>query len=270
MPKRLITFAFFAAAQLTSAGSVTLPAITFFENAANGNNVGNTSNSPGLLQYVNPGGGVATVTIDSNPTQGLFINAQSTGYTLATGEAIFSIEVSGPENTMATIDISGFTNALFANLTPGSSAILSTVDTLGSPEYFAACAGTSLDENCTGSNVTVGPGPFSLIPVVIPTNTPIEMQVFAGADALDNGGFGTTLNATADPYFQLDPSFVSSNPGYSLDFSPGFFNVQSTVPEPGSSTSALFGVLVLGAAQLWRGRRWLSTIGERLSRTISA
>ena len=254
MSKRILAVVFLAAAELATAGSITLPSISFFESAIDGQGVGDVSNNPGIVQYLNPvgsGGGVATVTIDANSTQGLVINAQSAGYTEATGEALFWIEVSGPQDTLATVDISGFTSAVYSNLAGG--AIQADVDTPGSPSYFAACAGSSLDENCTHSNVTVGSGPFSFIPVAIPTNTPIEMQVFAGADALDYGSAsGTELNATADPYFQLDPTFVSSNPEYSLNFSPGFYNVQSSVPEPGTSTYAVLGVLVLGAARLRR------------------
>ena len=53
-------------AQLTMAANITLPSITFHESAINGNDVGNTSDSAGIVQYLNPsgsGGGVATVTI---------------------------------------------------------------------------------------------------------------------------------------------------------------------------------------------------------------
>jgi len=62
----------------------------------------------------------------------------------------------------------------------------------------------------------------------------IQLGAEAFPDAADQyESLGTVASAIADPFIEIDPTFASANPGYSLVFSSGVNNV-SSVPEPSS------------------------------------
>lgn len=70
-------------------------------------------------------------------------------------------------------------------------------------------------------------------PVDIQGGDLIEITLQASVNPVDPYLPGTTANALADPYFQIDPSYLNANPGVSLEFSPGINNVPvSSTPEP--------------------------------------
>ena len=55
--------------------------------------------------------------------------------------------------------------------------------------------------------------------------------------------------ATADPYIQIDPTWLAAHPGYAVAFSQGFTNGAAPgVPEPAAWTMMLLGSGFLGAA----------------------
>jgi MYXO-CTERM domain-containing protein len=70
-----------------------------------------------------------------------------------------------------------------------------------------------------------------------------QVQMIVNATVVGNIVNATHPDAYAyvDPYFAIDPDFLSSHPGYSISFSDGVINA---VPEPGT---AAFLVLGLGA-----------------------
>jgi hypothetical protein len=71
----------------------------------------------------------------------------------------------------------------------------------------------------------------------------------------DYGG-SSSASGYADPIIEIDPTFLVDNPGYSLEFSPGFFGSNSSAtPEPESIVLLSSGLLVLGAAARKRWRR---------------
>jgi hypothetical protein len=63
-------------------------------------------------------------------------------------------------------------------------------------------------------------------------------------------------SAMADPFVQIDPSFLDTNPGYSLEFSAGVDNVPlSETPLPPALPMFSAALLALGAFA-WRRRKW--------------
>ncbi|MGD0199198.1 MAG: PEP-CTERM sorting domain-containing protein [Bryobacteraceae bacterium] len=71
--------------------------------------------------------------------------------------------------------------------------------------------------------------------------------------ALPDIDFGSFSAATAflDPLIEIDPTFLTDNPGYSIEFSPGFLG-PSPVPEPTSGLLLVTGLLGLGTMVLRR------------------
>ncbi len=75
------------------------------------------------------------------------------------------------------------------------------------------------------------------------------------SDSFTEGGF----HASVDPFIQIDPAFLRTHPGYSLELSPGVLNTPPAggggVPEPASWALMLTGFAGMGAAL--RARRKL-------------
>jgi hypothetical protein len=68
--------------------------------------------------------------------------------------------------------------------------------------------------------------------------------------------FGAPGTASVDPYFQIDPAFLTSNPGYALDFSPGITNAPvSTVPLPATLPMFASALLLLVGISRKKSRR---------------
>jgi hypothetical protein len=67
------------------------------------------------------------------------------------------------------------------------------------------------------------------------------MDVYAVAQLAGSGN--DVQSASIDPYIAIDPTFLSNNPGFSLEFSPGIVNAPVGVPGPtvgaGASSFAL-------------------------------
>ena len=52
-------------------------------------------------------------------------------------------------------------------------------------------------------------------------------------------------SAEIDPYFQIDPAWAATHPGYSLVFDAGVENAPAIVPEPAAALLMISGVIAL-------------------------
>ena len=91
----------------------------------------------------------------------------------------------------------------------------------------------------------------------------ISMQAAAGAPGMneDYEAARITSRGFVDPYFNIDPGFLSANPEYALAFGTGVGNALppiGAVPEPAAWVMMILGVGAVGAAT--RGRRFLRSV----------
>jgi hypothetical protein len=116
---------------------------------------------------------------------------------------------------------------------------------LGKSVCSGDCSGQIATEptNPTGPSTLDGSWTIDLFPQV--TN-----EVFLSAQIELSSLFQSSASALADPYIQIDPSFLSTHPGFSVVVSDGITNSprgggSSTVPEPATVWSLGSGLLVL-------------------------
>jgi hypothetical protein len=93
-------------------------------------------------------------------------------------------------------------------------------------------------------------GPFSIDQTIMVT--PDEVLYLGGA-ANTLVYISGSATATVDPLIQIDPTYLASNPGDSLVFSPGYLQT-TPVPLPPSGILTLVGIVALGASARRRHR----------------
>lgn len=89
----------------------------------------------------------------------------------------------------------------------------------------------------------------------VESDVPIEVTLFARCAVPARG----SCSANADPMFSIDPTFLSDNPDFSLEFSAGIVNTLGVppggVPEPATWAMMLVGFAGIGWTLRRRGRR---------------
>ena len=90
------------------------------------------------------------------------------------------------------------------------------------------------------------------------SETALSVEMDAQATRIFDDRVPAAASAYMDPYFQIDPAWAASHPGYALSFDPGVgngvpgaFGGPSAVPEP-----ATLALMAAGLAALAGGRRW--------------
>ena len=114
-----------------------------------------------------------------------------------------------------------------------------------------ACAGAL----CGGSGLPTLTSRNFNDKIFLSSNTLYSVELFADADSTDTSGQGITLaRALADPFIEIDTSFLADHPGLSLEFSDGIVNAPiSAVPLPPALSMFGAALLALGAFA-WRRR----------------
>lgn len=175
------------------------------------------------------------------------VRSSALGDQFASSSIMYVFEVTGPQSVKVPINIIGY---LFAEAEATSGSTFADASFyISSPDNSlgrqAICAATD-SLNCAGRT----PAPLGRYgfneQVYIPANERRVAVLSAMAGAGDNHTTTTgRASAWADPYIQIDPSFLAANPGYSLEFSSGIDNVPiSPVPLP--AALPLFGSAALG------------------------
>ena len=108
-----------------------------------------------------------------------------------------------------------------------------------------------------GPAVNCGSGTFNGS-FLATSGTTLDVHIDAQAVRFFPDRMPNAVSAYIDPYFQIDPAWAASHPGYALSFDPGVgngvpgaFGGPSAVPEP-----ATLALMAAGLAALAGGRRW--------------
>jgi hypothetical protein len=163
----------------------------------------------------------------------------------ANAGVIYYFEVVGPSSILVPLLISGSVSTTTSASTDFAAQANATMGIGGGPS-ISACSSSGTGANPCGST----PESASLTSVSFTESANSIVQVGLAAFGITSGGppaGSASFSAMADPTISIDPTFLASNPGFSLVFSPSI----SPVPEP--STLALM-VAGLGLAFVARLR----------------
>jgi hypothetical protein len=168
----------------------------------------------------------------------------------AISQVIYYVVANGPANQTATLTfVSNGQSTLSGSLNGGFSAssTLTVIDTQDSTTVISETANIS-------SPATPPTASFSLDQTIsVMTNVPYEVSIEANSQLIVNSSRSGTFMASAsvDPTITLD----TSDPAYSLEFSPGLITTPAPTPEPTSLTllaTGLAGVAAFGRRKLRR------------------
>jgi hypothetical protein len=217
-----------------------------------GMNTGGTFDPSNLVfsaqEVAYPNVSIATASIVGQPTA----SASATGLGEADLTTTYYARVVGPDgsavppNTTVPLSISGTATASLGPVFNISAVAYSEVKIVDLSLDLVvlditACVGTP----CNDFRTQIFPGGYDL-PFTVNSSDEFSISVSAVATPNDSGGvLGTSANAVADPFIQIDPTFLENNPGDSLAFSPDITNAATSAPEPSSL------VLLSGALVLW-------------------
>src|SRR5580693_2831638 len=111
----------------------------------------------------------------------------------------------------------------------------------------------------TLQSIHVGNGQFfeGVFTTYVPSDQLIGVLLYAYSISVSDQLFRYSFDsAMVDPSFMIDPAFLTENPSFSLQFSPGVGNSPpSGVPEPAAWVTILVGVGYVGAGLRMRMRR---------------
>ena len=166
----------------------------------------------------------------------------------STASIVYYYEVASPNNIQTTVPMlfSGFLEATAGGSFGQSQAYFS--NSAGGPNFgfTSVCAGAGSAD--TGSCATVA-GVNSLTitnsPFSVTSGGQYYLQMVATGDVNVINGVPGAYTALADPTISIDPTWLATHPGYSLELSS---NV-SPVPLPPASSLLLSGIGLLG---IWR------------------
>jgi hypothetical protein len=178
----------------------------------------------------------ATTSNPSNPTAytPLAIHGGS-------AQEVYYFSLNGPSSNNIPLTLSGYAST--------------SVSGYGVAWAYIALDGLGISD-CSGCSNSASPGGnFVIQPYGHTGINTIRMEAGASVSTILYEGVIGLGSATAfiDPYLQIDPSFLSTHPGYSLTFSPGIINAPLATPLPGSLP--MFVALIAGMCGFARFRK---------------
>jgi hypothetical protein len=181
------------------------------------------------------------------------VSASATGGGIASASENYYFELAGPTDINIPVSLSGIAGAGLGPFSIASAEAYAEIKIFDlTANSFVLdlwdCAGLF----CTRGDVIAIAGSYTQS-LSLMSNTEFEIELTATANPL-----GTSANAVADPYIQIDPSFAAATPGFSVLVSQGISNAPvSSTPEP-STVSLILVSLGFGITHLIqrRLRRW--------------
>jgi MYXO-CTERM domain-containing protein len=208
---------------------------------------------PSTASASDPFGGAAFASVSKGGTA-LFAQANfvagSSFATSAQANLFYDFEVIGPSspstifvpvNVQANLSAFGGNGTEFGAIANAFLRMQYPFNAVGTQMNASVCSAEFACSNKLAVNQTL----------FLEVNRPVEVE--EGATAF-NAAVPASL-AMADPFIQIDPSFLADNPGFSLEFSDGIDNVPvSETPLPAALPMFGAALLALGAFA-WRRRR---------------
>jgi hypothetical protein len=208
-----------------------------------------------------------------DPLAGMYLNIQSpTNFIIGSSRLSYSFVLNGAAGTQVPVHLDAFANTSGA-ANSGPVVVGSGFDATSFVHIIENPA-TNCDLTCKVGNVfllqsVTNNNLFSSLPT--PTLSGSGLVSFNGDLSLDaNTVYRVDLfaiglaqgnehaSARADPYFYIEPDFLATHPGYSLDFSAGVGNspihVPTTVPEASTWAMMIMGLGGIGAVARRRRR----------------
>jgi hypothetical protein len=193
--------------------------------------------------------GLESAVADASGAVGPTASTSASGDAEAIAYLTYYMTVAGANGEVVPVTISGLVGAGLGPDATGEANAYSDVtveDTTANDEqllFLYDCVGYG----CGAVGAIATNGDYTL-PLPVLGGDIIAIEVAAAANPI-----GTNGEAVADPYFQIDPSFLAANPGVSLEFSPGIENVPLTAtPEP--NAFCIMGAAMMGVVVVYRRR----------------
>jgi hypothetical protein len=190
------------------------------------------------------------------------VSATAFGYAGSQGEETYYFRVNGPTtSSLVPLSVSSTFAAVIENGDCGSHGCQH-----GSATATISYDGSALARRVSDPSENIDNFPPSL--KIVPGDVH-NVGLDADVISLDSGGnFGTFGQANASMVVRIDPLWLASNPGYTLEFSDGVDPPPLDTPSAAPISSALpmfaAGLLMLGAAG-WHRRKAATRLPSRVS-----
>jgi hypothetical protein len=182
-----------------------------------------------------------TTSLGGPPSVSVASSVSGSGQAISQAYEEYWFRVDGPAGVMVPIIIDA-NGGVTQSLTTPNSAQLYLGTPSGTSLLASACLGTPAI-NCTSLGSKAN---FSIAaPITVTSNANYNLQMDVYAVAQINNGTDVQ-SAFIDPFVSIDPTFLSNNPGFSLEFSQGILNEVSAVPEPSTWAMVILGFFGVG------------------------
>lgn len=211
------------------------------------------TSSSGLSSATTTLNSVPSVSSSANFSGGVVVGGQTPGAT-ANGNLMYYFSIIGPTQVSVPIEVTGYeslsagsfgeVSTAYVYLTASGGAVSNTYTC----QFGAGCGSSFYSLSNTAYSVTAAQNSAGSYSGYIDIQS--NANAYTNSYVCNQGPLGVcqpsgTATAYIDPYITIAPSFLASNPGYSIVVSNGISNI-SPAPEPETYTMLLVGLGLLG------------------------